>query len=62
MDVTFAVIGRSEAEVRAALRRLCEVFGVEALGQPSQVIGQDKWMGRARADDRTSGHGTAPAP
>lgn len=47
MAVTYAVIGHSESEVRTALRQLCELFGLESLGAPSQLPGQEKWLGRA---------------
>ena len=47
MALTYAVIGRSEADVTTALRQLCDLFGLVALGAPSQLPGQDKWLGRA---------------
>lgn len=47
MAVTYAVIGQSEAEVKTALTQLCELFGLEALAPPSQLPGQEKWLGRA---------------
>lgn len=54
MAVTYAVIGQSEREVVTALGQLCDLFGLEPLGAPSQLPGQAKWLGRATTPDRSS--------
>ncbi len=46
MAVTYAVIGRTEAEVSTALQQLCDLLGLEWVSRPQQLPGQAKWLGR----------------
>lgn len=48
MGVTWTVFAESEPEALAELERACQLLGLEPLGRPSQVIGRDRWMARAR--------------
>lgn len=46
MALVYAVIGTSEAEVETALTQLCDLFGLEWVGRPTRLPGQEKWLGR----------------
>jgi hypothetical protein len=48
MTVVFSVLGDTRDEAQAALAELCERMGLVASGPPSEIIGRDRWMARAR--------------
>ncbi|MET9222346.1 hypothetical protein ABZX65_26780 [Streptomyces sp. NPDC003300] len=48
MAVVYSVMCDTRDEAEQAMARLCELLGLEPSGPPSEVIGRDRWMGRAR--------------
>lgn len=55
MAVTFAVLGDTEPEALAALQRMCDLLSLEPVGPPHQIIGRDRWMGRAYSPGSPAG-------
>lgn len=51
MAVVYGVIASSEDEARRALQQLCDLFGLEWVTAPTQLPGQEKWLGRVETPE-----------
>ncbi|RXS84225.1 hypothetical protein EST92_11750 [Streptomyces sp. TM32] len=55
MATVFTVLADTKADAAADLTRLCQLLGLQPLGEPSAVLGRGRWMARAVPAERPAG-------